>query len=596
MNPIIRHKFIQEGNESIIVLYMDYGKFEFSNEFGIAVAESRAKLNTYMREYIKKHLPNTQATTIKLVTGTVLFSTLYFGTVNPKVEAADFNMSYLFFGSTSEQIAYVDRTNKAVGTVSPSYFDLNPDGSLKLSYQFSEVFIKEMKSRGVRVVPMLSNHWDREVGRSALTNREQLAQQVANTIIKYNLDGVNVDIENVTDVDRANYTDFVRRLREKLPADKELSVAVAANPNGWQKGWHGSYDYKELARYSDYLMIMSYDESYSGGPAGPVASFNWVERSVQYAINQGIPPEKIVLGIPFFGRYWNDQEATGGRGIAKSLAEQIVHKYQGKIIYDEATKSVRGTFTIKETDPVSKVNGRILTNGNYTIWFENEKSIKAKVDLVHKYKLKGTGSWGLGQENPVIWNNYKAWLEGYPFYDISNHWAVNEIISVNKSGWMKGVGNDRFAPEEAVTRAQAAIIISRALNLQPKPNNSTNYTDIKEGHYAENDIKLVIQNGIMNGMTNDKFSPDAPLTREQFSMIVDRILLEKNVVQQSDGDSKSPFQDVKSERWSKPSIVRMNKLGIIQGKTATTFSPTEPLTRAEMAVMMDRANVYIVPQ
>lgn len=66
----------------------------------------------------------------------------------------------------------------------------------------------------------------------------------------------------MTEKERTAYTDFVRLLYRKLAPKKEVSVAVAGNPYGWQTGWHGSYDYKELHKYSHYLMIMSYDESF----------------------------------------------------------------------------------------------------------------------------------------------------------------------------------------------------------------------------------------------------------------------------------------------------------------------------------------------
>ena len=131
---------------------------------------------------------------------------------------------------------------------------------------------------------MLSNHWNRASGEAALANPEKLAQSIADAIIANNLDGVNVDIENVTHTHRSAYTELVRLLRQKLPAEKEVSVAVAANPNGWTTGWHGSYDYAELAKYADYLMVMAYDESWEGSSAGPVASYSFVKRSIEYAL------------------------------------------------------------------------------------------------------------------------------------------------------------------------------------------------------------------------------------------------------------------------------------------------------------------------
>jgi len=124
------------------------------------------------------------------------------------------------------------------------------------------------------------------------------------------LDGVDVNIENVTHEQRDAYTDLLRLLREKLPENKLVVTAVAANPNGWTIGWHGSYDYKALSNYCDYLMIMAYDESYRGSPEGPVSSKSFFDRSIEYALNQGVSKDKIVVGIPFFGRYWKQGEAT----------------------------------------------------------------------------------------------------------------------------------------------------------------------------------------------------------------------------------------------------------------------------------------------
>ena len=146
---------------------------------------------------------------------------------------------------------------------------------------------------------------------------------------------MNVDIENVTDIERDMYTDFVRLLREKLPAGKTLAVAVAVNPWDLKRGWQASYDYKELAKNSDYLMLMAYDESYAGGPAGPVASYSFVEKSIQKALTE-VPKEKLVLGIPFYGRYWKNGAVKGGYGLSNTDVEMLLDKYKGKVTFDQA--------------------------------------------------------------------------------------------------------------------------------------------------------------------------------------------------------------------------------------------------------------------
>ncbi len=324
-------------------------------------------------------------------------------------EETVFNMGYLYHGSSTTYMETMQHTQGSVNVVAPTYFDINADGSLKLTQVFDRHFIASMQASGIRVVPFLSNHWDRSLGVEALENRELLSDQIAEAVMLYNLDGVNVDIENVTHEYRDEYTDLVRLLRAKIPADKEVSVAVAANPNNYTLGWHGSYDYAQLGTQSDYLMVMAYDESYPGGKPGPVASLDFVERSIQYAISSGVPKEKIVLGIGHYGRYWREGDTYGGYGISNAQVAEATRVYNGVVSYDEQAQSPKVEFTITSTDPPLHVYGQILKPGNYTIWYENEQSIQAKYELVEKYGIKGTGNWGLEQENPEFWSAFVGW-------------------------------------------------------------------------------------------------------------------------------------------------------------------------------------------
>jgi spore germination protein YaaH len=326
-------------------------------------------------------------------------------------EEQSFNMGYLYHGSSNTYMETMQHTQGSINVVSPTYFDLNSDGSLKLTQVVDRYFIANMQSNGIRVVPFLSNHWNRALGEKALDNREQLTDQIAEAVRVYNLDGVNIDIENVTHEYRDEYSDFARLLREKIPAEKEVSVAVAANPSNFTQGWHGSYDYAALAQSQDYLMIMAYDESYTGSQPGPVASIQFVERSIQYAINNGVPKEKIVLGIGHYGRYWVEGATVGGNAMSNEHVAQAVKLYNGVVTFDQNSMSPKATFTIKQGDPTMSVYGRTLQPGNYTVWFENEESIQAKFELVDKYGIKGTGNWGLEQENPAFWSSFSQWVQ-----------------------------------------------------------------------------------------------------------------------------------------------------------------------------------------
>lgn len=399
----------EQDGQLIATVHMKIDKQKLLTEFSSEVGEENEEsLQNSANIFVKKQYPGLKIARVLVVSGVMILANL--PSLRTSAHEVTFNMSYLYFGKTSSYISQVDKTQGNLSQVSPSYFDLNADGSLKITSQYDPAFVTQMHARGIKVIPFLSNHWDRTLGRQALSNREKLSSQIAEFIVKNNLDGVQVDIENVTDIDREAYTDLVRLLREKLPANKEVSVAVAANPNGWTKGWHGSYDYKELSKYASYLMIMAYDESYAGGPQGPVASYSWVERSIQYSLNQGVAADKIVLGIPFYGRYWKEGEATGGAGISNNRVDEMLAKYGGTVTYDEASQSPKATITIKSGDPTMTIAGNKLTAGTYHIWYENHESIKAKLQLIHKYNLKGSGSWSLGQESSSIWQSYRTWL------------------------------------------------------------------------------------------------------------------------------------------------------------------------------------------
>ncbi len=408
MNHTFTLEAHDDGTFSVVVNYATREDANFSLDF--FAPENIKKYRDNIADAIKARYKDITVKAVKVMIAGVLVATIPLSMMLSASAADRYSMAYFNGGTAAQQISYVNRTNSAIQTVSPSYFDLNTDGSLKLNTPSTQL-INTMHGQNVRVVPYLSNHWDRAKGRAALNNYKQLAADVAANIQKYNLDGVNVDIENVTETSRAQYSAFMAELRRLIPADKEVSVAVAANPNGWNTGWHGSYDYKELAKSSDYLMVMTYDEHWNGGDAGPVASLSFVEKSIQYAL-KNTTPDKILVGLPFFGRIWSDDGRFVGDGLNLSTVDKLLANHSATVTYDNASQSPKAEIVVKEGDPVSTVGGRILAPGRYVVWYENDQSIAAKLALVEKYDLKGAGSWALGQEPGSIWNNYGNWIGG----------------------------------------------------------------------------------------------------------------------------------------------------------------------------------------
>ena len=364
-------------------------------------------------------------------------------------QTTKFNMTYLYGGTVDQQIQQVQQVG-SFQTVSPSYFDINSNGKLVVN-SISQKLIDTMHQMGIKVVPMLSNHWDRTAGKLALQDPEGLAKQLASYINQYGLDGINVDIENVTTSERDAYTRLVKSLREMLPAHKEVSVAVAANPNGWGTGWHGSYDYAALGKYADYLMIMAYDESWEGSAPGPVASTNFARRSVEYALKH-VPADKIVLGVPFYGRIWSADGAFNGNGVSLKTLQNMLKDYNATITYSETHQSPKAEFTVKAGDKTYTVNGKTLKPGNYTVWFENERSLESKTQLIHQYDLKGLGSWALSQAPDSILSNITSWItsqEGDP--DVRYGTVTATSLRVRKSASTQSETIAYYAQGDRVT-------------------------------------------------------------------------------------------------------------------------------------------------
>ncbi len=528
------------------------------------------------------------------------------------------SLTYLYGGTTISYLKILDAAKGAIKTVNPDYFDVNPDGSLLITPagKIDPAFVQEMHNRGVLVVPFISNHWDRPLGEMALRNREALSTQVAQMIETYNLDGVNIDIENVTDLYRQEYTDFTRLLRQKIPAHKVVSVAVAANPKGWTLGWHGSYDYKALSDYSDYLMIMAYDESYHGGPAGPVSSSSFFEGSIRYALNQGVPKNKIVVGIPFFGRYWKTGEAVGGIGLTANDVDFLLKNYESTNRYDTATQSANATVIIKAGDPKPKIwGGRILTEGTYNIWYDDLTAVRYKLDVIHNYDLTGAGSWALGQENTAVWDFYTSALNGTtapaptptpspapnptptpaptptppptngkgPKPDKPSNGKQEKLISI-----LSSEGGKRVTSKTNLTRGDVAILLSELTYLTPEPSADT-FSDTMNVA-GRGQIGALKRRKVVLG-TNGKFNPNQPMTRGDLAVMLDRML----VLPETIDFNTMPHKDVSRMDAAYHSMAKLYYFGIMSGTGRTSFNPRGHVSVYDFALISDIIDHYEYP-
>lgn len=544
------------------------------------LGELKILCSKYYTTYLKRSL---ETYALKRILKNLLVFTLtaiiLFGGAGISALADSYIMTYSFASTPYIIQNYVSKTEGVLDTLSPSAFDAASGGTVTIHTLTTEL-VENMHSQGIAVTPFFSNHWDRTLGNEALDNMDYVTDVLAKAVSDYGLDGINVDIENVNEAYRDKYTQFVKMLKEKLP-NSVISVAVAANPNNWTTGWHGSYDYAALAQYSDYLMIMAYDESYYGSDPGPVSSISFVDKSIIYALER-TTADKLVLGVPLYGRYWQQGASVGGIGITMNDVETIIGYYPDSTVrYDETAQAVEVTATL--TSDFKLWGGITMSPGTYTIWYDNLQSLESKISLVNQYGLKGLGSWALGQEADGFWTLCGTTLRNLIFSDITGHWAEQYIVGSYERGWLVG-DNGKFRPDASMTRAEAATVMVRVTGLEDAARGEDFNDTI--GHWASDYIAIARENGLISGIGDNNFAPEEKLTREQMAVIIDNAAIFSNAVDFND----NPFSDLSREAnsWSFDSIIKMYHNGIITGYPDGTFRPTANISRAEIAAMIDR--------
>ncbi|MCL2081493.1 MAG: S-layer homology domain-containing protein [Oscillospiraceae bacterium] len=503
----------------------------------------------------------------------------------PARAAVTESRSYLYAGSTSIYIHNTDRAGGNLNLVCPDYFEVGADGDLVLTRAVDPVFLSAMRARGVKVLPFVSNHWNRARARLALAKYEIFADQIAAQVINNGLDGVDIDIENIDHTDRAAFTAFMRYLRQKLPKDKLLSVAVAANPWGGTVGWQGAYDYAQLGQICDIIFIMTYDESYQGGSAGPVASYRFIKDSLDFAL-KSVDKSKVMMGVPFYGRYWVSGAASGGAAFTISDIEQMVGDYRSVTWYDGVNECARAEVIVTAGDLTKGLWGsKRLTPGVYDIWYESPRSLEKKLSLVYETGIRGAGSWALGFEPEEFWDGYAAWLyPTLPFTDIKGHWARAQIAEAAEKGIVSGY-NRRFTPDGIMTRAEMVALVCKLAGVPPSAAPS-GFSDTA-GHWADGYISAMRDSGTAKGVGGSLFAPDRPVTRQEACVLVESIIRGPDTLD----FNEHVFPDVTPENnpWSNNAIIKLYVYGVVGGDPSGFFRPLSLCTRAEAAVLALKA-------
>lgn len=239
---------------------------------------------------------------------------------------------------------------------------------------------------------------------SHTTNRTNLINQLIAEALRVGLDGINVDFEKISDECGEHYIQFIRELSVQC----RKNGLVLSVDNYVPQSYNQQYHRKEQGIVADYVVIMGYDEHYSGSPeAGSVASYDFVKAGIENTLKE-VPAEKVINAVPFFTRIWTETPKTEEELAADkgTDAEQYSTKV-GSTAYGmaEAKAVVQQAGATAQWDETTKQNyAEWEANGvTYKVWLEDTQSLEPRLQLMKDYKLAGTAAWRLGQEESDVW-------------------------------------------------------------------------------------------------------------------------------------------------------------------------------------------------
>lgn len=299
--------------------------------------------------------------------------------------------------------------------VLPEWLFLDPNGDT-LTTNIDHRGDSIIRASGVRVIPMLSNNfhekWHGDAVHRIITDpvkKARFINDVVNTLLKNHYAGINIDFEELKETGDEDFNAFVRDLSVQLH-QHGLLVTQDFSP------FNSDYNIKELAKYNDYLFLMSYDQHDQSSEAGPVSAQKWIEATVDDAI-KSVSPGKLVLCLAGFGYDWPKDDE--GKDVTYEEALSTAGEEGAKVDFDNNTYNVH--YSYLDDDSIW-----------HDVYFTDAATNFNTMRFAAEYGLAGVSLWRLGSEDSRIWKFYNKDLDAdaldtFDFAQLSHVKASNDV-------------------------------------------------------------------------------------------------------------------------------------------------------------------------
>ncbi|MFE8698971.1 LysM peptidoglycan-binding domain-containing protein [Cytobacillus sp. FJAT-53684] len=282
--------------------------------------------------------------------------------------------------------------------LAPFSFQALRDGSLKepLLNNFPAIARANNNVLMMVITNQENDQFNAELGRILLNDmpiQDRFLNNIVTTAQKYGFRDIHFDFEFLRPEDREAYNQFLRKAKARFREEGWLiSTALAPKTRADQPGeWYEAHDYRTHGEIVDFVVIMTYEWGYSGGPAMAVSPIGPVRDVIEYAISE-MPSTKIMMGQNLYGYDWTLPfvEGSVARAVSPQQAIQIAADNNVAIQYDYKAQAP----FFRYVDNAGK---------QHEVWFEDARSIQAKFNLMKELNLRGMSYWKLGLSFPQNW-------------------------------------------------------------------------------------------------------------------------------------------------------------------------------------------------